>query len=94
MPARSRRGSPDRPSPNLLGLVPEIGGPQVLGMGELIRIYLQATHQRRLMASVPTIGGAAAAVRAGANPTPDGGGVGRTTWQDYVAGRVGRAGAR
>ena len=73
------------------GLVPEIGGPQVLGMGELIRIYLQATHQRRLMASVPTIGGAAAAVRAGANLTPDGS-VGRTTWQDFVAGRVGRAG--
>ncbi len=73
------------------GLVPEIGGPQALGMGELIRIYLQATHRHRLMVSVPTIGGAAAAVRAGANLTPDRV-VDRTTWADFVAERVGQAG--
>ncbi len=73
------------------GLVPEIGGPQVLGIGELIRIYLQATHQRRLMVSVPTIGGAAAALRAGANLTLDRG-VGRTSWGDFVAARVHEAG--
>ena len=73
------------------GLVPEIGGPQVLAMDELIRIYLQATHRHRLMVSVPTIGGAAAAVRAGANLTPDRG-VGRTTWDAFVAERVGPAG--
>jgi uncharacterized protein YbjT (DUF2867 family) len=73
------------------GLVPEIGGPRVLGMGELIRIYLQATHRRRLMVSVPTIGGAAAALRAGANLTPDRA-LGRTTWEDFVAERVGPAG--
>ena len=72
-------------------LVPEIGGPQVLGMGELIRIYLQATHRHRLMVSVPTIGGAAAAVRAGGNLTPDRG-VGRTTWEDFVADQVGSSG--
>jgi uncharacterized protein YbjT (DUF2867 family) len=73
------------------GLVPEIGGPQVLGMGELIRLYLQATHQRRLMVPVPTIGGAAAAVRAGANLTSDRV-AGRTTWEDFLAQRVGPAG--
>ena len=73
------------------GLVPEIGGPQVLGMGELIRIYLHATHRRRLMVSVPTIGGAAAAVRAGANLTPDRV-VGRTTWEEFVAERAAPAG--
>jgi uncharacterized protein YbjT (DUF2867 family) len=75
------------------GLVPEIGGPQVLGMGQLIRIYLQAAHRRRLMLSVPTIGGAAAAVRAGANLTPDRV-VGRMTWEDFVAERLGPAGER
>jgi uncharacterized protein YbjT (DUF2867 family) len=73
------------------GLVPEIGGPQVLGMGELIRLYLQATHQRRLMVPVPTIGGAAAAVRAGANLTSDRV-AGRTTWEDFLTQRVGPAG--
>ena len=60
-------------------------------MGELIRIYLRATHRRRLMVSVPTVGGAAAAVRAGANLTPDLV-VGRTTWEAFVAERVGQAG--
>ena len=73
------------------GLVPEIGGPQVLGMGELIRIYLRATHRRRLMVSVPTMGGAATAIRAGANLTPDRV-VDRTTWEDFVAERVTLAG--
>ena len=89
--ARSRRGSPDRPSPSPPAWSPKSAGRRCSAWASLIRIYLEATHQRRLMASVPTIGGAAAAVRAGANLTPDGG-VGRTTWQDFVAGRVGRAG--
>ena len=73
------------------GLVAEIGGPQALGMGELIRIYLRATHRHRLMVSVPTIGGAAAAFRAGANLTSDRV-VDRATWADFVAERVGPAG--
>ena len=72
------------------GLVPEIGGPQVLGMGELIRIYLLAAHQRRLLVPVPTMGGAAAAVRAGANLTPDRV-AGRTRWEDFVAELIGPA---
>jgi uncharacterized protein YbjT (DUF2867 family) len=73
------------------GLVPEIGGPQVLGMGELIRIYLRATHRRRLLISVPTMGAAAAAFRAGSNLTPDRVAA-RTTWEDFVAEQVGPAG--
>ena len=68
------------------GLVPEIGGPQVLGMGELIRIYLQATHRRRLIVSVPTMGEPAAAVRAGANLTPDRV-VSRTAWRTSLPSR-------
>ncbi|HLY14616.1 MAG TPA: NAD(P)H-binding protein [Candidatus Limnocylindrales bacterium] len=66
------------------GLVAEMGGPRVYTMGELIRIYLRATNKRRLVVSVPTMGGAAAAVRAGANLTPDHA-VGRTTWEGFVA---------
>jgi uncharacterized protein YbjT (DUF2867 family) len=53
------------------GLVPEMGGPEVLGMGELIRVYLRAIHRRRAMVSVPSFGGAAGAVRAGGNLTTD-----------------------
>ena len=72
------------------GLVPEIGGPQALGMGELIRIYLQATHRRRLLVSVPTMGAAAAAFRAGENLTPDRV-MARTTWEEFVDERLGLA---
>ena len=73
------------------GLVPEMGGPEVLGMGELIRVYLRAIHRRRAMVSVPSFGGAAGAVRAGANLTTDHA-VGRTTWADFVGERVAQAG--
>jgi hypothetical protein len=62
----------------------------VLGMGELIRIYLQATHRRRLLISVPTMGAAAAALRAGKNLTLDRG-MARTTWEEFVDERLGLA---
>ncbi len=46
------------------GLVPDIAGPQVYGVAELLGGYLQATRKRRLIVRRP--GKAAAAVRAGA----------------------------
>jgi uncharacterized protein YbjT (DUF2867 family) len=73
------------------GLVPEMGGPRVYTVGELVRVYLHATNKHRLVVSVPTMGGAAAAIRAGANLTPDHA-VGRTTWEDYVAERLAQTG--
>lgn len=66
------------------GLVAEMGGPRTYTMGQLVRVYLQAAHKHRLIVSVPTMGGAARAVRAGANLTPDHA-AGRTTWEDFVA---------
>jgi uncharacterized protein YbjT (DUF2867 family) len=74
------------------GLVPEFGGPEVLGMGELLRVYLRATHRHRAMVSVPTMGGAARAVRVGANLTRDHA-TGQTRWEDFVSERVGPTGA-
>jgi uncharacterized protein YbjT (DUF2867 family) len=70
------------------GLVAEMGGPRTYTMGELVRVYLRATNKHRLVVTVPTMGGAAAAVRAGANLTPDHA-VGQTTWERFVAERVG-----
>jgi uncharacterized protein YbjT (DUF2867 family) len=70
------------------GLVAEMGGPRSYTMGELVRVYLKAANKRRLVISVPTMGGAAAAVRAGANLTPDHA-VGRRTWEGYVAESLG-----
>ena len=55
-------------------------------MGELVRVYLHTANKHRLVVSVPAMGGAAGAIRAGANLTPNHA-VGRTTWEDYVAGQ-------
>ena len=66
------------------GLVPEIGGPRVYGMAELLRNYLRATSRRRLLVSVRLPGQAARALRAGANLAP-GRATGRRTWEEFLA---------
>jgi uncharacterized protein YbjT (DUF2867 family) len=70
------------------GLVPAIAGPRVYDMAELVRGYLRAAGKRRPIIRVPLPGRAAAAVRAGANLAPDRA-VGRRTWEDFLAERVG-----
>jgi uncharacterized protein YbjT (DUF2867 family) len=72
------------------GLVADMGGPRTYTMGELVSVYLKAANKHRLIVSVPATGGAAAAVGAGANLTPDHASGG--TWEDYVAECVGSAG--
>ncbi len=64
------------------GLVPELGGPRVHDAADLLRTYLRATHRRRPILPVRLPGGAARAIRSGANLTsearaPDVGGVPR-----------------
>jgi uncharacterized protein YbjT (DUF2867 family) len=69
------------------GLVPDMGGPRVYSMADLLRGYLRARGQRRLLVPVWLPGQAARAVRAGANLAPQGA-VGHRTWQDFLADRV------
>jgi uncharacterized protein YbjT (DUF2867 family) len=69
------------------GLVPDLAGPRVYGMDELIRGYLRATGRRRLLLPVRLPGRAARAVRAGANLAPDHAD-GHRTWEDFLAERV------
>jgi len=69
------------------GLVPDIGGPRVYPMADLLRSYLQASGKHRVLMPVRLPGKAAAAVRAGANLDPDGA-VGHRTWEDFLAERV------
>jgi uncharacterized protein YbjT (DUF2867 family) len=76
----------DKPS----GLVPDIAGPRVYGMDELLRSYLRASHRHRLLMPVRLPGKAARAVRAGANLAPDRA-VGHRTWEEFLAERL-RAG--
>jgi uncharacterized protein YbjT (DUF2867 family) len=69
------------------GLVPDIAGPRTYEMADLIRGYLRASHKRRLIVPVPTMGKAADAMRAGATLSPERA-VGHRTWEDLLAERV------
>jgi uncharacterized protein YbjT (DUF2867 family) len=70
-----------------VGLAPDMGGPQVYTMAELLRAYLRASGKHRLLVPVPIPGKAARAVRAGANLTPERA-VGQKTWEAFLAQRL------
>jgi uncharacterized protein YbjT (DUF2867 family) len=70
------------------GLVPDLAGPKVYGMAELIRGYLQARGKRRLLMPVRMPGKAGRAYRAGENLSLDGATVGERTWEDFLAERL------
>jgi uncharacterized protein YbjT (DUF2867 family) len=70
------------------GLVPDLGGPRVYTFADLLRSYLHANHQRRLILPVWLPGQAARAHRAGANLTPDHAD-GKRTWEEFLADRLG-----
>jgi uncharacterized protein YbjT (DUF2867 family) len=69
------------------GLVPDMAGPRVYEMAELVRGYLRARGMRRPLVPVWLPGKAARAFRAGANLAPDRA-VGRRTWEAFLAARV------
>jgi uncharacterized protein YbjT (DUF2867 family) len=73
------------------GLVPDIAGPRVYEMSELVRGYLRGRGKHRLLVPLRLPGKAARAFREGANLSPDRA-VGRLTWEDYLGARVGVAG--
>jgi uncharacterized protein YbjT (DUF2867 family) len=68
------------------GLVPDMGGPRVYGMADLLRGYLKATRRRPIV-PVWLPGKAARAYRAGANLAPEQA-VGHRTWEEFLADRV------
>ena len=70
------------------GLVPDLAGPRIYDMAELVRGYLRAAGRRRVILPVRVPGAAARALRAGANLAPDRA-VGRRTWEEFLADRVG-----
>jgi uncharacterized protein YbjT (DUF2867 family) len=72
------------------GLVPDLGGPRVYELGDLVRGYLRATGRQRPILPVRLPGRAARAYRAGANLTPDRA-VGRRTWEEFLSDRLGPA---
>jgi uncharacterized protein YbjT (DUF2867 family) len=69
------------------GLVPDLAGPRVYPVGDLLRSYLQAQGKHRPMLPIRLPGAAARAFRAGANLAPDRA-AGHRTWEDFLADRV------
>jgi uncharacterized protein YbjT (DUF2867 family) len=69
------------------GLVPDLGGPQVHEMSELLRSYLRARGKHRPILPVRVPGKAAQAFRSGANLAPDRA-MGHRTWEEFLAARV------
>ena len=69
------------------GLAPDVAGPRVYSLSELLRGYLAATGRRRALVPVPMRGAAARAFRDGANLAPERA-VGRRTWEQFLAAHV------
>ncbi len=68
------------------GLVPDLAGPRISSMADLLRAYLRVRGRRRALVPVRVPGKAARAIRAGANLAPDRA-VGKRTWEDFLAER-------
>ena len=73
------------------GLVPDLAGPKVYPMADLVRSYLRARGKRRLLMPVRMPGKAGRAYRAGENLSEEPG-TGHRTWEDFLAERVSRSG--
>jgi uncharacterized protein YbjT (DUF2867 family) len=70
------------------GLVPDIAGPRVYPMGDLLRGYLAAVGKRRPLVPIALPGKGIRALKAGGNLAPDRA-VGTRTWEDFLAERFG-----
>jgi uncharacterized protein YbjT (DUF2867 family) len=69
------------------GLVPDLAGPKIYTVAELVNSYLRAAGKRRPLVPVHLPGQAARALRAGANLAPDRA-VGKRTWEEFLASRI------
>lgn len=70
------------------GRVPDLAGPRVYDLAELVRGYLAATGRRRPLLPVRVPGKAGRAYRAGDNLALDGAERGRRSWEEFLAERV------
>ena len=69
------------------GLVPDLAGPEVHGLDDLIRTYLRTAGKRRPVVPLPLPGQAIRALRAGANLAPAHP-TGTLTWTDFLEARL------
>jgi uncharacterized protein YbjT (DUF2867 family) len=74
------------------GVVPDLGGPRVYPMSDLVRSYLRAVRRRRLLLPLWIPGKTARVVRAGGNlvaPALPAVPTGTGTWEEFLAARTG-----
>jgi uncharacterized protein YbjT (DUF2867 family) len=71
-----------------VGLVPDLAGPKVYEMTDLVRGYLRARGKHRLIMPVPLPGKPGRAYRAGENLSLEGADVGKRTWEEFLADQV------
>lgn len=71
------------------GPVPDLAGPAVYGLAELVRDYLRASGKRRPLLPVRMPGKAGKVYRAGTNLTFDGTELGQRTWAAFLAEQLG-----
>jgi uncharacterized protein YbjT (DUF2867 family) len=71
-----------------VGRVPDIAGPKVYPMADLVRSCFHALGKRRWIMPVPLPGRAGRVYRAGENLTLAGAQVGRQTWEEFLASSV------
>jgi uncharacterized protein YbjT (DUF2867 family) len=71
------------------GLVRDLAGPKVYGVAELSRGYLQASGKHRLTMPVRMPGKAGRVYRAGENLSFEGADMGKRTWEEFLAERLG-----
>ncbi|ETK30638.1 SDR family oxidoreductase [Microbispora sp. ATCC PTA-5024] len=70
------------------GLVPDLAGPRVYGLGDLVRGYLAAAGRRRPTLPVRMPGKAGRVYRAGGNLSLEGADLGGRTWEEFLAERL------
>jgi uncharacterized protein YbjT (DUF2867 family) len=70
------------------GLVPDLAGPNVYGMADLVRGYLRARGKHRLTMPVRVPGKAGRVYRAGENLSLEGADIGTRPWEDFLAERL------
>jgi uncharacterized protein YbjT (DUF2867 family) len=73
------------------GQLPDMGGPHIRSAADLLRAYLHAAGQRRLVLPIRLSGATFAGYRRGGHLTPDRA-VGRRTWEEFLAEQVSRPG--
>jgi uncharacterized protein YbjT (DUF2867 family) len=67
------------------GRLPDLGGPEILLVRDMARVWRSATRRRKPIVPLPVVGRVASAFRAGAGTVTDGD-AGNVTWEDWLAG--------